>query len=112
MAVWALDEFGIRCIIAQSYGDIFFSNCLQNGLLPIVLERAELNRLAIAAASGATITVDLPACSIMAAGLGRIPFALPQAHRRALLSGAADTHLTLAMTSEIDRFQSDRNRAA
>src|SRR5262245_44419977 len=58
-AVWALKGMGVRVIIAESFGDIFFSNCFQNGLLPISLDAAEIERLAAVCADGSNIEVNL-----------------------------------------------------
>jgi 3-isopropylmalate/(R)-2-methylmalate dehydratase small subunit len=105
MAVWSIAEFGIRCIIAQSYGDIFFGNCLQNGVLPITLPRDQIDALAKVAASGATVKVDLHRCSISTVATGAIPFAILETQREALLSGLDEVDQTLKHASQIDRFQ-------
>ena len=70
-AVWALMEAGIRCVIAPGFGDIFHDNAFQNGLLPIHLEMAEIERIAKALeqSNAATLTVDLERCVIDVAGL-------------------------------------------
>ena len=105
MAVWSIDEFGIRCIIAQSYGDIFYGNCLQNGVLPISLERAHMDALAAAAATGEPITVDLRAGTITNSTAGTIAFDFPPAQRDALLSGQDEVDQTLLMAAAIGQFQ-------
>jgi 3-isopropylmalate/(R)-2-methylmalate dehydratase small subunit len=105
MAVWAIEEFGIRCVIAPSYGDIFFNNCLQNGLLPITLERSQVERLAAAALSGDIFNVDLHACTVEAQDAGVIHFDLLAAQRQALLLGQDDIAQTLAIEPQIDEFQ-------
>ncbi|SHI22578.1 3-isopropylmalate dehydratase small subunit [Pollutimonas bauzanensis] len=111
MAVWAIEEFGIRCIIAPSYGDIFFNNCLQNGLLPITLARGQVERLALAATSGAVFKVDLRACTVAAGAGGAIRFELPEAQRQSLLLGQDEIDQTLALEPRIDAFQ-ERDRVA
>ena len=58
-AVWALQGIGVRCVVAPSFGDIFYSNCFQNGVLPIRLPAPEVEALAAACADGAPLTVDL-----------------------------------------------------
>ena len=64
-AVWALADYGIRCVIAPSFADIFFNNCFKNGLLPVVLEEALIDQLFTNAASGDyQLTVDLEACQV------------------------------------------------
>jgi 3-isopropylmalate/(R)-2-methylmalate dehydratase small subunit len=107
MAVWSIEEFGIRCIIAQSYGDIFYGNCLQNGVLPIRLQRPQLEALAAAAATGEPVSVDLQACTISSAATGTIAFDFPPAQRDALLSGKDEVDQTLSMAAAIGQFQRD-----
>src|SRR3546814_20592875 len=91
MAVWALEELGLQCIVAESYGDIFFNNCLQNGLLPITLGRADIDALAKIARSGGPLTVDLQACIISTEASEDIAFAFPEPQRQALLLGQDDS---------------------
>jgi 3-isopropylmalate/(R)-2-methylmalate dehydratase small subunit len=110
MAVWALQEFGIGCIIAPSFGDIFYGNCLQNGILPIRLDRAQVDLLAGAAAAGETMTVDLRAGTVSTASTGTIGFEIPAVQRAALLSGLDEIDQTLGMTGAIDLFQQHDRR--
>jgi 3-isopropylmalate/(R)-2-methylmalate dehydratase small subunit len=105
MAVWSIQEFGIRCIIAPSYGDIFYGNCLQNGILPIVLERAPIDSLAAIAATGATVKVDLQNKTIVTAATGPIRFDLHDTQREALLTGLDEVNQTLARSAQIKLFQ-------
>jgi 3-isopropylmalate/(R)-2-methylmalate dehydratase small subunit len=113
MAVWSIEEFGIRCVIAESYGDIFYGNCLQNGVLPIKLARADIEVLAAAAETGEALTVDLAAGTIASPSTGAIAFAFPEAQREALLSGRDEVDQTVAMAEQIDAFQAqDRVRRA
>jgi 3-isopropylmalate/(R)-2-methylmalate dehydratase small subunit len=111
MAVWAIQEFGIDCIIAPSYGDIFYGNCLQNGVLPIRLERAAVDRLAQAAAGGAPLTVDLQACTVSSAATGAVGFAIDPTQRDTLLSGLDEVDQTLRLAARIAEFQ-QRDRGA
>lgn len=111
MAVWALQEFGIGCIIAPGFGDIFHGNCLQNGILPIKLDRAQVDRLAGAAAAGETMAVDLRACTVSAASAGTIGFDIPADQREALLGGLDEVDQTLGMTAAIDLFQQHDRQA-
>ena len=94
-AVWALTEYGIRCIIAPSFGDIFFANCLKNGLLPIVLSGDEHMRLMEAAKAALTITIDLPSQSILLEQ-DKILFDVPPRGKELLLSGLDETAEILA----------------
>jgi len=105
MAVWSIEEFGIGCVIAESFGDIFYGNCLQNGVLPIKLARADIDVLAAAAATGAALTVDLAAGTIASPSTATIAFAFPEAQRDALLSGRDEVDQTVAMADQIDAFQ-------
>jgi 3-isopropylmalate/(R)-2-methylmalate dehydratase small subunit len=111
-AVWSLAEMGYRCVIAPSFGDIFFNNCFQNGMLPIVLPAATVAELAQQAdcnasdaTAGKTFTVDLERQAI-ATPLGlTIPFKVDAAKRRALLEGLDEIEMTLARNAEISDFQ-------
>ena len=105
MAVWSIQEFGIRCIIAPSYGDIFYGNCLQNGILPITLERSQIESLAAVAATAAAIKVDLQSKTIFTEATGPIRFDLPDTQREALLTGLDEIDQTLACSAQIEQFQ-------
>ncbi|SAL76062.1 3-isopropylmalate dehydratase small subunit [Caballeronia telluris] len=111
MAVWALDEFGIQCVIASSYGDIFNNNCFQNGVLPIRLAREQIASIMPVAASGAELTVDLRACLIRVPGLEPIAFSLPESQRVALLNGQDDVDQAVAREARISAYQA-ADRAA
>jgi 3-isopropylmalate/(R)-2-methylmalate dehydratase small subunit len=106
-AVWALMRFGIRCVIAPSFGEIFFDNALENGLLPVVLPEAETEALAAAVERAATpeLTVDLPRCRVIDCEGREIPFALAAERRTALLDGLDETALILRYEAEIDAFR-------
>ena len=104
-AVWSLRALGIRCVIATSFGDIFFGNCFQNGVLPIVLDETVLGSLAAEAAEGAPVEVDLTA-SVVRSPLGaRIPFTVDPLRRRQLLEGLDDLDAGLLRRDEIRAFQ-------
>jgi 3-isopropylmalate/(R)-2-methylmalate dehydratase small subunit len=105
MAVWALDEFGIRCVIASSYGDIFYNNCFQNGVLPVKLDTETIAKIMPVASSGAELTVDLHACLIHVPGLEPIAFTLAESQRAALLNGQDDVDLAVARKARIDAYQ-------
>jgi 3-isopropylmalate/(R)-2-methylmalate dehydratase small subunit len=106
MAVWAIEECGIRCIIAESFGDIFFNNCFQNGLLPITLSNKQIENLSKVAESGATLTVSLQDCQISSDGIEPIAFQVAYARREALLSGLDEIGQTLKLAPQIKQFQS------
>jgi len=107
-AVWALHEMGIRCVIGSSFGDIFFNNCFQNGLLPVVLDRPTVESLAreVEASQGAgRISVDLAQMTVTAPSGKRYTFAVEPARREALLEGLDEIAMTLKRAPEIAAFQ-------
>src|SRR3954470_13483019 len=117
-AVWSLAEMGYRCVIAPSFGDIFFNNCFQTGMLPIVLPAATVAELANEAECGSSdatarreFTVDLTQQIITAPSGRQVPFRVDGAKRRALLEGLEEIQMTLTLAGEIAAFQdSDRRR--
>ncbi|HEY4254118.1 MAG TPA: 3-isopropylmalate dehydratase small subunit [Roseomonas sp.] len=113
-AVWALMGAGIRCVIAPSFGDIFFANCFQNGLLPIALPEEEVRRIAqeTEASQGAgRSTVDLRR-QVMVTPEGReLPFIVDARRRDALLEGLDDIALTMQRRDDIAAWQA-RDHAA
>ena len=109
MAVWAIAGMGIRCLIAPSFGQIFFGNCLQNGLLPITLPEAAVRALMTdaAVADAKPFTVDLEAQTIN----GSVRFETAPRQRKMLLEGLDEIGLTLAMEPKIAAFEAaDRAR--
>jgi 3-isopropylmalate dehydratase small subunit len=102
-AVWALADFGIRCVFAESFGEIFAANCVRNGVLAVTLPRAQLALLAEMAAAG-PLEVDLPEQRI--GGGNGIAFAVEPATKQRLLNGwdEIDTILSHA-TAEIAAFE-------
>lgn len=111
-APWALLDFGIRCVIAPSFADIFYNNCFKNGILPIALPRAEVDALMQhAQSSSSEMTVDLPAQTIRA-GNHQFRFELDPFRKRCLLEGLDDIGLTLEKTGAIDAFEAERAKAA
>jgi 3-isopropylmalate/(R)-2-methylmalate dehydratase small subunit len=106
-AVWSLMEAGIRCVIAPSFGDIFHDNSFQNGLLPIRLEMAEIERIAAAleGSNTSTVTIDLERCVIEVPGLAPIRFALADDRRLPLLEGLDQLGFMLRSETEIDDFE-------
>jgi len=110
-AVWSLRALGIRCVIATSFGDIFFGNCFQNGVLPIVLAEAVVESLAEEAADGASLEVDLRACVVLSPRGAMIPFQVIPLLRRQLLEGLDDLDAGLLRRDDIKAFQhADRAR--
>lgn len=112
-AVWALMGLGIRAIIAPSFGDIFYSNCFQNGVLPITLPEETVRALAGAVETEpeTPMTVDLENCVIEHPSGMRVPFSLDESRRSALLEGLDDIGMTLKRDAKIAAWQqSDRVR--
>jgi 3-isopropylmalate/(R)-2-methylmalate dehydratase small subunit len=109
VAVWALASMGIRCVIAPSFGQIFFGNCFQNGLLPIVLPSPVVEDLMkkASATDARPFTVDLDRQTIN----GSIAFEVSSRRRKMLLEGLDEIGLTLAMEPKIAAFEAaDRAR--
>ncbi|SOY45494.1 3-isopropylmalate isomerase subunit [Cupriavidus taiwanensis] len=110
-AVVALKGMGVRCVIAPSYGDIFYNNCFQNGLLPVALPPEKIEALAAQCAYGAPVRVDLEALTIIAPDGSSIPFELAAMRRKGLLHGLDDIGLTLKDDEIIRAWQAkDRQR--
>jgi 3-isopropylmalate/(R)-2-methylmalate dehydratase small subunit len=100
-----LAAFGIRCVIAPSFGAIFYDNCFKSGVLPMVLDRDIVRQLAAEATEGGSFRLDL-AAQTLAAPLGRVHrFEMPAFRREQLLTGADDIGLTLRRASEIEAYQ-------
>ncbi|MFV3073781.1 3-isopropylmalate dehydratase small subunit [Niveispirillum fermenti] len=106
-APWALADFGIRCIIAPSFADIFFNNCFKNGILPIRLPTELVDKLMGAADNGANavFTVDLEAQQITLPDGEKIGFDVEPFRRQCLLNGWDDIGLTLRNADAIDAFE-------
>lgn len=106
-APWALLDFGIRCIIAPSFADIFFSNCSKNGILAIVLPTEQVNGL-MALATGGEFIIDLENRTITQPNEAVIPFEIDLSLRHRLLNGLDDVGLTLQKSNKIAQFESER----
>ena len=106
-APWALLDFGIRCIIAPSFADIFYNNCFKNGILPIVLPQAEIDKLMDDAKRGAnaTISVDLDAQTIKGPDGGTIAFEVDGFRKTCLMQGLDDIGLTMQRAEAIDNYE-------
>ncbi|MBC6428156.1 MAG: 3-isopropylmalate dehydratase small subunit [Cellvibrionales bacterium] len=106
-AVWALNEFGIRAIIAPSFGRIFYHNCTRNGILPIELEAAVVHYLAEAiqaAPQQNKLLVDLPNQQVSVAEL-KFSFTIEATPKRMLVEGLDPIAMTLEMTEQINAFE-------
>ena len=112
-AVWALHEWGIRAIIAPSFGSIFQGNCVRNGIVPVILEEPVVEALAAQVAedpASRLVTVDLENNVVVAPGGSRHPFSLPDADREMLLEGLDSIAVTQKRDADILAFQ-ERDRA-
>ncbi len=109
-AVWALHEYGFRVIIATSFGSIFYENCINNGIIPIVLDTAAITQLTDALDRRATnITVDLEHCLVSVENV-KLNFSLNEDKRHMLLNGSNAIDLTLRHKPAIDQFlRTDKN---
>ena len=106
-APWALGDFGIRCIISTSFGDIFYNNCFKNGVLPITVSPEDLDKLMDDASRGsnATLSVDLEAKEIRGPDGGVVKFDLDDFKRHCLLNGLDDIGLTMEKAGAIASFE-------
>lgn len=117
-AVWTLAHAGIRVVIAPSFGDIFFNNCLKNGLLPVVLPAARCDELraALHRNPGARLVVDLRAQTVTGPvgvndGYGSDHFDIPPFRRELLLAGLDDIGFTLGQSDAIATFEAEFAKA-
>jgi len=106
-AVWALQGLGLRVVIAPSFGEIFMSNCFQNGVLPVVLTEEQVAGLAEQAQGGAAVTADLGACVIKAPDGTALAFSVDPVRREMLLEGTDELSLTLRRQDTIRQWQTD-----
>lgn len=106
-AAWAMEDYGFRAVIAPSFADIFCSNALKNGLLPIVLSAAQVEALfaALYAEEGFRLSIDLQACIITLPSGEQWPFEVDAFRRDCLLSGLDDIGITLERSEAIRTFE-------
>jgi 3-isopropylmalate/(R)-2-methylmalate dehydratase small subunit len=112
-AAIALLAAGFRCVIATSFGDIFYANCLQNGVLPIVLDETTVDTLlhSLRTRPGMHLFVDLPAQTVAAEGVGPFAFAISPARKQCVLEGLDDAALTDRYRDAITAFEADYYRS-
>ncbi|EAQ02211.1 isopropylmalate isomerase small subunit [Pseudooceanicola batsensis HTCC2597] len=111
-AVWTLADLGIRCVIARSFGEIFYSNCFKNGVLPIRLTGTEMEAVESAAEAQTPLTVDLESKTVSLPDGQVIPFDIADHHRRALLAGLDEVGMILADHSQTIAEFEERRRTA
>jgi 3-isopropylmalate/(R)-2-methylmalate dehydratase small subunit len=106
-APWALDDFGIRAVIAPSFADIFFNNCFNNGLLPVVLDEAIVDSLfaRVAAHEGYQLTIDLNTQQVITPEGDRYAFEIDANRKHRLLNGLDDIGITLSQADAIRAFE-------
>lgn len=107
-APWAIKDFGIKCVIATSFADIFFNNCFKNGILPIALPQEQVDILMKDAEKGANarIEVDLEAQTVTSSDGEVFSFEVDAFKKHCLLNGLDDIGLTLEKSTSIDTFES------
>jgi len=108
-AVWALMDYGVRAVIAPSFGDIFYNNGLKNGLLPVRLAPGEVRDLItkLQESPGSEISVDLTAQTVTGPDGAVVPFDIGSFPKECLLKGLDEIALTLEHTGEIERYERD-----
>ncbi|MEW6038203.1 MAG: 3-isopropylmalate dehydratase small subunit [Pseudomonadota bacterium] len=111
-APWALEDYGFRAIIAPSFADIFYNNCFKNGILPIVLDEAEVDRLFAEAGPGFGLTVDLEAQTVATPFGETFHFDVDASRKYRLLNGLDDIGLTLQHAEAIRAFEAARRESA
>jgi 3-isopropylmalate/(R)-2-methylmalate dehydratase small subunit len=114
-AVWALRDYGLRCVIGPSFADIFFNNCFKNGLLPLCLATDVVDKLFCEEAeseSGYRLHIDLPAQTITTPHREAIHFEIEDFRKERLLKGLDDIGLTLQHTADIRAYEARRRREA
>jgi 3-isopropylmalate/(R)-2-methylmalate dehydratase small subunit len=110
-AVWALMAFGIRCVIAPNFGEIFYDNAFQNGLLPVEQPEQRVHALAAQLETNPLMTIDLERCAMVAPDGSEIAFTVAEDRRVSMLEGLDETSLVLRHGEEIDAFAA-RDRLA
>ncbi len=112
-APWAIKDFGIRCVIAPSYADIFYNNCFKNGILPIVLPQEQVDVLMKDAEKGANarMTIDLEAQTVTTSDGESFGFDVDPFRKHCLLNGLDDIGLTMEKVASIDTFEAAASAA-
>ena len=113
-APWAIRDYGIRCLIAPSFADIFYNNCFNNGILPVTLDSATVRELfnEVAANEGYTVRVDLAAQTVTTPSGRAIHFDIDGFRKNALLQGLDNIGWTLSHSDEIATYEEKRKQEA
>jgi len=114
-AVWAIEDYGIRVILAPSYADIFYNNCFKNGILPIVLSEEKIDALfnEVAMREGYTLTIDLENQQVLEIDkllTEKTPFEIDAFRKHCLLNGLDDIGLTLQHADDIRAYEEKRKQ--
>jgi 3-isopropylmalate/(R)-2-methylmalate dehydratase small subunit len=105
-AVWAIENYGFKAVIAPSFADIFYNNCFKNGVLPIKLSEEQVEQLFQRAGQGGyKLTVDLNSCRITDQQGLSLPFQVDESRRHCLLNGLDDIALTLQQADKITAYE-------
>lgn len=106
-AVWALDDYGFRAVLAPSFADIFFNNCFKNGTLPIVLSEQQIDELFARTAANPAyqLTIDLEKCEITDTQGLKYTFEVQESRRHSLLHGLDDIAMSLQHEAAITRYE-------
>ena len=106
-APWALLDFGIRCVISTSFADIFYNNCFKNGILPIALPQADVDKLMDDAERGANavLSIDLMAQEIRGPDGGVVRFEIDPFRKQCLIEGLDDIGLTMTKAKALDSYE-------
>ena len=110
-APWALLDFGLRCVIAPSFADIFFNNCFKNGILPVILPQEQIDEIMerITAQPGATVTINLEDQTVQS-GNNVYAFDVEPFRKNCLLNGLDDIGLTLEKAKAIETYEEQRKK--
>ena len=111
-AVWALRDFGFKCIIAMSFADIFYNNCFKNGLLAIELGHEKIDKLFAFAESGLQVEIDLINQNIHCSDEDLISFEIDEFRKQQILEGLDEVGISLKYSDEIKNFEKQRELEA
>ena len=106
-APWSLKDFGIKCVLSTSFADIFYNNCFQNGILPVVVTPEQLDQLMTAASNQTEFHIDLPHQTIKA-GNHSFNFEIEEFRKERLLQGLDDIGITLGYKDKISKYEDEK----
>ena len=113
-AAWALNDYGITCLIAPSFADIFYNNCFKNGILPIIMDNDKMDRLFAETWKnvGYQLTIDLPDQTVCTPDGTRYGFEIDEFRKYCLINGLDDIDLTLQQATKIENYETQRKETA